>query len=64
MSQTTPFAAAFAQANLPGAVGLIVDRDGIRHAEVLGSRDMSSSAPMELDNVTTAVLGTAILGFT
>lgn len=51
MTQTTPFAAAFAQANLPGAVGLIVDRDGIRHAEALGHADVSSGAPMELDTV-------------
>lgn len=51
MSQTTPFAAAFAQANLPGAVGLIVDRDGIRHAEALGLADVSSGAAMELDTV-------------
>lgn len=51
MTQTTPFAAAFAQANLPGAVGLIVDRDGIRHAEALGHADVSSGAPMQLDTV-------------
>ena len=51
MSQTTPFAAAFAQANLPGAVGLIVDRDGIRHAEALGLADVSSGAAMELDTL-------------
>ncbi|MFM6951052.1 MAG: serine hydrolase domain-containing protein [Novosphingobium sp.] len=51
MSQTTPFAAAFAQANLPGAVGLIVDRDGIRHAEALGLADVSSGAPMQLDSL-------------
>jgi CubicO group peptidase (beta-lactamase class C family) len=51
MNQTTPFAAAFAGANLPGAVGLIVDRDGIRHAEVLGVADVSSGAAMTLDTV-------------
>jgi CubicO group peptidase (beta-lactamase class C family) len=51
MNQTTPFAAAFAEAQLPGAVGLIVDRDGIRHAEVLGLADTSSGAPMQLDTV-------------
>ena len=51
MTQTTPFAAAFAQANLPGAVGLIVDRDGIRHAEALGHADVGSGAPMQLDTV-------------
>ena len=51
MSQTTPFAAAFAEANLPGAVGLIVDRDGIRHAEVLGLADVSSGAAMQHDTV-------------
>ncbi len=51
MNQTTPFAAAFAQANLPGAVGLIVDRDGIRHAEALGLADVSTGAPMQLDSL-------------
>lgn len=51
MNQTTPFAAAFAEANLPGAVGLIVDRDGVRHAEVLGLADVSSGAAMQLDTV-------------
>ncbi|MFN5821858.1 MAG: serine hydrolase domain-containing protein, partial [Novosphingobium sp.] len=51
MSQTTPFAAAFAEAQLPGAVGLIVDRDGIRHAEALGHAYVSSGAPMQLDTV-------------
>ncbi len=51
MSQTTPFAAAFAQAQLPGAVGLIVDRDGIRHAEALGHANVASGAPMQLDTV-------------
>lgn len=51
MTQTTPFAAAFANAQLPGAVGLIVDRDGIRHAEALGHADVASGAPMQLDTV-------------
>ena len=51
MSQTTPFAAAFAEAQLPGAVGLIVDRNGIRHAEALGHADVSSGAPMQLDTL-------------
>ena len=51
MSQTTPFAAAFAQAQLPGAVGLIVDRDGIRHAEALGHANVASGAPMQIDTV-------------
>jgi len=51
MSQTTPFAAAFAQANLAGAVGLIVDRSGIRHAEALGLADIGTGAPMQLDTV-------------
>lgn len=51
MSQTTPFAAAFAQANLAGAVGLIVDRDGIRHAEALGLADIGTGTPMQLDTV-------------
>lgn len=51
MTQTTPFAAAFANAQLPGAVGLIVDRDGVRHAEALGHADVASGTPMQLDTV-------------
>lgn len=51
MSQTTPFAAAFAQANLPGAVGLIVDCDGVRHAEALGLANTTSGAAMQVDTV-------------
>ena len=51
MSQTTPFAAAFAQARLPGAVGLIVDRDGVRHAEALGLANTASGAAMQIDTV-------------
>lgn len=47
----TPFAAAFAEASLPGAVGLIVDRDGVRHAEALGVADIATGAPMQLDTV-------------
>lgn len=51
MSQPSPFASAFANAQLPGAVGLIVDRDGIRHAEALGLADAASGAPMAVDTV-------------
>ena len=51
MSQTTPFAAAFAQARLPGAVGLIVDRDGVRHAEALGLADTAGGTAMQIDTV-------------
>ncbi|MFN5902425.1 MAG: serine hydrolase domain-containing protein [Novosphingobium sp.] len=51
MTQTTPFAAAFAQANLAGAVGLIVDRDGVRHAEALGLADVGSGQAMAVDTL-------------
>jgi methyl acetate hydrolase len=51
MTSQTPFAAAFAQAQLPGAVGIIVDRDGIRHAEALGHADVASGTPMEVDTL-------------
>jgi methyl acetate hydrolase len=44
MIDDSSFAAAFAQANLPGAVGLIVDRDGTRYARGLGVADVETGA--------------------
>ncbi|MBS0475373.1 MAG: beta-lactamase family protein, partial [Proteobacteria bacterium] len=43
------FAQAFASANLPGAVGMIVDGDGVRFAQALGVIDVDSKAPMAED---------------
>ncbi len=43
------FQQAFAAANLPGVVGMIVDRDGVRFAESHGVRDVESRAPLALD---------------
>lgn len=51
MTEQTPFAAALAQASLPGAIGMIVDRDGVRHAEVWGQADAPTGTPMALDTV-------------
>lgn len=45
----TPFEQAFASANLPGAVGMIVDRDGLRFAQALGQADASTGATMAED---------------
>lgn len=43
------FEQAFAAANLPGAVGMIVDRDGVRFARALGQADVTTGAPMAED---------------
>lgn len=43
--------AAFAASRLPGAVGLIVDRDGIRYARAFGHADAANKAPMAEDTV-------------
>ncbi|PKB19235.1 CubicO group peptidase (beta-lactamase class C family) [Novosphingobium kunmingense] len=43
------FEEAFAAANLPGAVGMIVDRDGVRYARALGVTDVDSGAPLAED---------------
>jgi CubicO group peptidase (beta-lactamase class C family) len=51
MTSQTPFAAAVAQGNLPGAVGIIVDREGIRHAEAVGHADMATGRAMEVDTL-------------
>jgi methyl acetate hydrolase len=40
------FETAFTQANLPGAVGLIVDREGTRYARGLGVADIETGAAM------------------
>lgn len=43
--------AAFAAANLPGAVGMIVDRDGVRYSRAFGQADVTTGAPMAEDTV-------------
>ena len=45
------FEAAFANANLPGAVGMIVDRDGVRYAEALGQADAVGGVAMARDTL-------------
>lgn len=49
MIDQTAFAQAFASANLPGAVGMIVDAGGVRFSEALGVADVNSAAPMAED---------------
>jgi methyl acetate hydrolase len=46
MIDDSSFEAAFGAANLPGAVGLIVDRTGTRYARGLGVADVDSGAAM------------------
>lgn len=41
--------AAFASANLPGAVGMIVDRDGVRYAGAFGQTAATDGAPVAID---------------
>jgi len=43
------FEQAFATANLPGAVGMIVDRDGVRYSSALGVTDTESNRPVAED---------------
>ena len=51
MIDPTKFEQAFAAANLPGAVGMIVDRDGVRFSSVLGEADAVSHVPMREDTL-------------
>jgi len=46
MMDDSQFEAAFAAANIPGAVGMIVDRDGVRYSRALGVADVASGAPL------------------
>lgn len=43
------FEQAFAAANLPCAVGMIVDRDGVRFTQALGVTDVDSQTPVSAD---------------
>lgn len=45
------FKQAFEGAKLPGAVGLIVDRDGVRYAEALGQADAVGGVAMRRDSL-------------
>ncbi|NOU03699.1 MAG: beta-lactamase family protein [Novosphingobium sp.] len=47
--ETMMFEQAFAAANLPCAVGMIVDREGVRFAQALGVTDVGSGAPVAED---------------
>ena len=49
MTNDSPLQAAFAAANLPGVVGMIVDRDGVRFSQALGVTDVTSKIPMAED---------------
>ncbi len=51
MSNSDQFESAFAKANLAGAVGLIVDRDGVRYARALGVKEAGGDAPMAEDTL-------------
>ena len=51
MMDDSQFEAAFAAANIPGAVGMIVDRDGVRYSRALGVADVASGAPMAVDTL-------------
>ncbi len=42
---------AFAESGLPGAVALIVDREGVRFVEAFGHADATTGAPMEVDTI-------------
>ena len=46
-----PFEQAVTAANLPGAVGMIVDRDGVRFAAALGEADALAHTPMLPDTL-------------
>jgi CubicO group peptidase (beta-lactamase class C family) len=47
MIDDSAFATAVAQADLPGAVGLIVDRDGLRYARSFGLGNVETGLPLD-----------------
>jgi methyl acetate hydrolase len=51
MIDSAPFDQAVASANLPGAVGMIVDRDGVRFVRTLGEADAVGHVPMREDTL-------------
>jgi methyl acetate hydrolase len=67
MMPETSFDSAFAAAALPGAVGLIVDRDGVRFARALGVADagtgaaMAEDTPCQIASMTKALVSVAAM---
>ena len=67
MIDPTKFEQAFAGADLPGAVGMIVDRDGVRFSSVLGEADAVGHVPMrehtlfQIASMTKAITSVAAL---
>ena len=51
MINPAPFDQAVASANLPGAVGMIVDKDGVTFARTLGEADAVGHVPMREDTL-------------
>jgi methyl acetate hydrolase len=51
MIDKSSFEQAFAKADLPGAVGMIVDRDGTRYTRGLGVADVETGAAMDEDTI-------------
>jgi CubicO group peptidase (beta-lactamase class C family) len=51
MIDDSALAAAFAAANLPGAVALLTDRDGVTYSRAFGVSDATTGAPMAEDTV-------------
>jgi len=51
MDFATELAALVAAADVPGAVAMIGDRDGVRHSAAAGVRDPASGDPMQLDTI-------------
>lgn len=49
MTDDRGFAEAVADAELPGAIGLVIDRAGTRYARAFGLADASTGAPMRLE---------------
>ena len=49
MTNDHDFAAAVQAADLPGAIGLILDADGTRYARAFGQADLASGAPMRVE---------------
>lgn len=67
MIDQTPFEQAFASAQLPGAIGMIVDRDGTRYAHALGQADagagvaMAEDTPCQIASMTKALVSVAAM---
>lgn len=61
------FEAAIAQAQLPGAIGIIVDREGVRYSRAVGLADAPGNVPMREDtpcqiaSMTKALVSVAVM---